>query len=99
MACVMDNNSSTINRIGIIPIASMRHMLFLPPFNGGLPSWSRLLNAVDGINGLVDISQHVVVGICVRVFLANVSVENPYLSNGKRLDDIIILHPSLRILN
>ena len=77
----------------------MCHMPFLPTIYSGFSSYDRLFNAVNGINSLVDISQHIRIGIYVWVFKANISIKTPYLSDGKGLDDITILHLSLRILN
>ena len=76
----------------------MCHVPFLPTLKGWLSSWNRMFNAVDSIDNPVDISQHIRIGINVWVFKANVSIERPHLSDGKRLDDKTILHPSFRIL-
>lgn len=74
-------------------------MPFLPSFNGRLPSWNRLLNAVDGINRIVDISQHIIVRIYVGVFQTHIPIERPHLSDGKWFDGIFILHLSPCILS
>ena len=99
MASIMYSNDVTINRIGIIPMACMCHMPFLPPFNGRFPSQSRLFNAVDGINSPINITQHISIGICVGVFQTHISIKRPYLSDGQGFDDITIPHSSLRIKN
>lgn len=99
MTSVMYRNGVAINRKCIIPIASLSHIPFLPSFNPRFPPQGGLLNAVDCINCLVDISQHIIVRINVRVSQAYIPVERSHLSDGKRLDNIVILHPSLRRLN
>ena len=99
MTGIMNSNGVALNRICIVPITCMRHVPLLPSFDCWFPPRYRLFYAVNGINGFVDVSQHIVVGIYIRVFLAHIPIETPYLSDGKRLDGIVILHLSLRILS
>ena len=98
MTDIMNSNGVAVDRICIIPIACLCHMPFLPPFNCWLTSQRRLLNTIDCINSLVDVSKHIFVRINVRVFQTHIPVESPNLSYSKRFDDIFIMHLSFRIL-
>lgn len=74
-------------------------MATLPSLECGLATKEGLLDAIDCINGLVDIPIHVIIGICIRLFKGDITIERTYLSGCQGHDVIIILHPRLHILH
>ena len=93
VACIDHLDCVALDNVGVVPLVGVRHVVASPSADGRLSARQRALYVVDGKEGIVYVTFHVLIRVGVAVLLGHVLVERPYLSSGTfGVEVFILLH-------